>query len=64
MKNQYVGLIADDNPSLVVGILGILQSGNVLVPLNPAYPAARLCYLVDDCGIRVLLSDRANLEQT
>src|SRR5262249_20177122 len=43
---------------LVAGLLGILKAGGVLVPLDRAYPEARLRFMLEDSHATVLLSDR------
>ena len=39
-----------NSPELVVSVLGVLQAGAVLVPLNPAYTADEVTYVVRDAG--------------
>ncbi|MGO1002252.1 amino acid adenylation domain-containing protein [Lysobacter sp. CA196] len=46
--DDRVGLCAGRGPELVIGVLGILKAGAGYVPLDPAYPAERLRYLLDD----------------
>ena len=41
---------------MIVGLLGILKAGGTYVPLDPDYPRERLNYLVEDSGIRLLLT--------
>ncbi|HLL48006.1 MAG TPA: amino acid adenylation domain-containing protein, partial [Longimicrobiaceae bacterium] len=52
-----VGMCVRRSPDMVVGILGILKSGGVYVPLDPAYPADRLAYMLADSGAAVLLTE-------
>ena len=42
---------------LPVAILGTLKAGAAYVPLDPAYPSARLEFMRDDAGIEVMLTD-------
>jgi amino acid adenylation domain-containing protein len=42
-------------PSLVA-IHGILKAGGVYVPLDPGAPAQRLAYILNDCGVRCLIT--------
>ncbi|HEV2735505.1 MAG TPA: amino acid adenylation domain-containing protein, partial [Longimicrobiaceae bacterium] len=54
-----VGLCVQRSPGMLVGILGILKAGGVYVPLDPAYPAERLAYMLADSGAAVLLAESA-----
>jgi amino acid adenylation domain-containing protein len=45
-----VGVCLERTPDLVITLLAILQAGGVYVPLDPAYPAERLAFLLEDCG--------------
>jgi amino acid adenylation domain-containing protein len=51
-----VGLCVERSLEMVVGLLGILKAGGAYVPLDPTYPAERLAFMVDDTGVRVLLT--------
>jgi acyl-CoA synthetase (AMP-forming)/AMP-acid ligase II len=44
-----------NSPELVVAVLGVIQSGAVLVPLNPASSGDELLHIVRDCGARLAL---------
>ena len=55
-----VGVCLERSVEMVVTLLGILKAGGAYVPLDPEYPEARLRYMLEDAGIRVLLS-RAEL---
>jgi len=63
VKNGYIGLMAEDTDTLLIGLLGILKSGNCLVPINPRFPVDRVGFMVRDCQVRILLADRANYEK-
>ncbi len=52
-----VGICVDRSPELVVAMLGVWKAGGACVPLDPAYPADRLAYMVADGGVRVVLTD-------
>jgi amino acid adenylation domain-containing protein len=43
-----VGLCVERSPEMLVGLLGILESGAAYVPLDPALPPGRLALLLDD----------------
>ena len=63
MENSYIGIMADDSPELLMGVLGILKSKNIFVPINPVFPNERINFIIHDCKIRVLLTDNANYEK-
>ncbi len=51
-----VGLCVERSLDMVVAILATLKAGGAYVPLDPGYPAERLGFMVEDAGIRVLLT--------
>ena len=58
-RGTLVGLAAERSLDLVVGMLGILKAGGAYLPLDPAYPADRLRFLVDDAATRIVVTQRA-----
>jgi amino acid adenylation domain-containing protein/non-ribosomal peptide synthase protein (TIGR01720 family) len=51
-----VALAMDRSIDLVAGILGILQAGAAYVPLDPAYPASRLAFMLADSRASAVLT--------
>jgi len=51
-----VGVLLERGIDLVVSILAILKAGGGYVPLDPEYPVERLRWMLDDSGVRVLLT--------
>jgi natural product biosynthesis luciferase-like monooxygenase protein len=51
-----VGLCADRSLEMLVGLLGILKSGAAYLPLDPAYPAERIGFMLEDAQVKVLLT--------
>ncbi|PRD26217.1 UNVERIFIED_CONTAM: lgrB [Trichonephila clavipes] len=51
-----VGLALERSLEMVVGLLAILKAGGAYVPLDPEYPLERLQYMIEDSGVRLLLS--------
>jgi pristinamycin I synthase-3/4 len=47
----------------VVGLLGILKAGGAYLPLDPAYPAERLGFMLEDARAPVILTQEALLDQ-
>ncbi|WP_438822439.1 AMP-binding protein, partial [Burkholderia gladioli] len=60
--DQRVALCVERGFDLVAGVLGILKAGAAYVPLDPAYPAQRLSYMLDDSAPAVLLTSQALLD--
>ncbi len=43
-------------PDMLVGLLAVLKAGAAYVPLDPDYPRERLAYMLEDSGVRLVLS--------
>ena len=54
-----VGLFLDRGPDRVVAMLGVLAAGGAYLPLDPAYPARRLTFLIEDARPAVVLTSAA-----
>ena len=61
--DQRVGICMTRSIGMVASLLGTLKSPGAFVPLDPAYPSERLALMMDDAGVRVLLTDRATEAQ-
>ncbi len=51
-----VGLCVERSVSMTVGLLGILKAGASYIPLDPAFPAARLAHMIEDSQAPVLVT--------
>ena len=51
-----VGICVERSLEMVVGLLGILKAGGAYVPLDPNYPKARLLWMLEDSGPRVVVT--------
>ncbi|MGD2084880.1 MAG: amino acid adenylation domain-containing protein [Candidatus Aminicenantes bacterium] len=60
MKNSYIALMVEDTSTLLIAVLGILNSGNCIVPISPDIPIERAVFIVNDCQVKVILTDRTN----
>ena len=58
-----MGLCLERSLEMVVGLLGILKAGSAYVPLDPSYPEDRLKYMLEDSGVRILLTQGRLVEQ-
>src|SRR5262249_53916783 len=58
-----VGLSMERGIEMVKGMLGILKAGGGYVPLDVEYPVERLEYMIEDAGIRVIVSGEKESER-
>ena len=56
-RETLVGLCLSRSPQMIVAMLAILKSGGAYVPLDPAFPADRLAFMVEDSGMRVIVTE-------
>ncbi|MFC6654030.1 AMP-binding protein [Paenibacillus rhizoplanae] len=52
---QVVGIMSERSVEMIVGILAILKAGGAYLPIDPAYPAERIAYMLEDSGVDLLL---------
>ncbi len=50
-----VGIMMERSIEMVIGILGILKSGSVYLPIDPEYPEERIQYMLEDSNAKILL---------
>jgi len=55
-RGDRVGVCLDSSPELAVSLFAVLKSGAACVPLDPAYPADRLRYMLEDVNARVVIT--------
>jgi amino acid adenylation domain-containing protein len=54
--DAVVGLAMGRTAEIIVGLLGILKAGGAYVPIDPAYPPARIAQIVEDAGVKVIVT--------
>ncbi len=62
-SETLVGICVERSLEMVVGLLGVLKAGGAYVPLDPTYPQERLAFMIEDAGVRVLLTQSHLLER-
>ncbi|MEU3857983.1 amino acid adenylation domain-containing protein [Streptomyces sp. NPDC028722] len=55
-RGDLVALCLERGPATVTALLAIAQAGAAYLPLDPAYPAARMRDMLADAGARLLLT--------
>ncbi|MCB0196701.1 MAG: amino acid adenylation domain-containing protein, partial [Anaerolineae bacterium] len=58
-----VGICVERSLEMMVGLLGILKAGGTYIPLDPAFPAQRLAYILQDAGITTLITQQVLIDQ-
>jgi amino acid adenylation domain-containing protein len=57
--NQIVAVFVDRSPEMLVALLGTLKAGAAYLPLDPAYPAERIRFMLEDAAAPVIITSRA-----
>lgn len=64
LRGQYnlragdqAGIMMERSAGMIVALLAILKAGAAYVPIDPAYPAERKRYMIQDSGIGLLIAD-------
>ena len=59
----FVGVCAERKPEMIVGLLAVLKAGGAYLPLDPAYPKARLQLIMEDASLPVILTHRRAVDE-
>ena len=55
-RGDLVGIHLERSTDMVAGLLAVLKCGAAYVPMDPAFPAERLGFMVEDAHMPVILS--------
>ncbi|MEU9670904.1 amino acid adenylation domain-containing protein [Streptomyces bobili] len=61
---QIVAVALPRSVESVVAVLGVLKAGAAYLPVDPAYPAARIAFMLDDARPAVVVDDPALVAET
>ena len=53
---HLVGACLERSPQLIVTLLAIVKLGAAYLPLDPAYPAERLIWMLEDAGAAAVVT--------
>ena len=59
-----VGVLVERSPDMVIALLAIWKAGFAYVPLDPAYPQARLRYILSNAGVSGVVTGGLSAELT
>jgi len=60
--DSLIGVCVERSVDMAVGMLAVLKAGGTYVPLAPTYPASYLACVLEDAGIKIVLTQRALTE--
>lgn len=60
--DQVVAICLKRSPQLIISILAVLKAGAAYLPLDPAYPAARKSYMLEDAKPVLILTESELVE--
>jgi amino acid adenylation domain-containing protein len=59
LRGDRVAVCMERSPELAAALLGVLKAGAAYVPVDPAYPADRIAFMLQDTGAPVLVTQVA-----
>jgi amino acid adenylation domain-containing protein len=62
-KGDRVGLFFDRGMESIIAGCGVLKTGGIYVPIDPASPSRRVGFIIKKCGIKLLLTTRNKLDK-
>lgn len=54
---RIIGIMASPSLEMLVGVLAILKTGAAYLPIDPAYPADRIAYMLQDSGALLCVTE-------
>lgn len=62
-RQERAAIFMEPSPESVISFFGILKAGGVFLVINPQVKARKLEYILNDCQVRVLISDAQHLRE-
>ncbi|MGF7039430.1 non-ribosomal peptide synthetase [Mucilaginibacter lappiensis] len=59
VPGDNVGILADRDFNMIVGMLGILKAGGAYVPVDPDYPIERQEYIFYQSALKLIIADKS-----
>jgi amino acid adenylation domain-containing protein len=58
-----VGICVERSLDMLVGLIGIMRAGGAYVPIDPAFPADRRRFMLDDAAVQVVVTQESLLPE-
>lgn len=58
-SDTQVGVCLDRSIEMVIALLAVLKAGAAYVPLDLSYPRERLVFILEDAGVKIVLTERS-----
>ncbi len=62
-QHDFVGVYLERSDDLIVAALAIMKAGAVFVPIDASYPMERKLYMIENTGLKVLITERSFAHQ-
>ncbi len=62
-ETSRIGLMFEHDAPMIAALLGALKAGKTYVPMDAAYPEARLQFMIEDAQIGTLVTTETSLER-
>lgn len=56
-QQSIIGIMMHRSAQMLVSILAVLKAGCAYVPIDPEYPVDRIRYMIEDSGLKLLLTE-------
>ncbi|MGC5328108.1 non-ribosomal peptide synthetase, partial [Brevibacillus sp. SYSU BS000544] len=68
-RDSIVAILCDKSVETIIAMVAVIKAGGAYLPIDEEYPEARIRYLLEDSGSRILIgkenqAKRLNLEET
>jgi len=57
-KGDRVGILLERSLDLIPSMLAVWRAGGLYVPMDPSFPSKRLAFMLEDAGVRVVITSR------
>jgi molybdopterin/thiamine biosynthesis adenylyltransferase/acyl carrier protein len=59
-KTRLAAVLLEDNIDMMPAVMAVLKAGKTYVPLNPLIPGKKLKEIIEESGVRLIITDNSN----